>query len=127
MALSVFWGRYNGKNYPEDYTEKEKEYFKAVAEWAPEEIEDVTVIAPINRNREQVESLVPASFQDNFCEAGVNYMAIRVDGCVTRCGQTESPVLGNLYRKDVVLLKKTQKCTERYCRCREFQYTRNEF
>ena len=125
MALSVFWGRYNSKDYPENYTEKERKYFKAVVEWVPDELKDIAVIAPINRNSEQTESLIPAFLQNNFCEAGVNYATIRVDGCVTRCGQAETPALGNLYRKDVSLLKKAQRCVERYCRCREFQYTRN--
>jgi len=125
MALTVFWGKYRGKNYPDAYIDEERKYYEYVVKWTPsKEVEEITeVISVNNRDEKQLYNLKPIVSFKKLCKAGCNYAVIRVDGTVNRCGQLEKPVLGNLFEKNVKLLKKPKECGVKYCRCAEFEYT----
>ncbi|MFC2061729.1 radical SAM protein [Elusimicrobiota bacterium] len=122
MALNEFWGNYNGKNYPLEYTEEEKEYYNYVVSWKPDTIEFQGARNGTG-NIEQLYNLKPPVTNSRLCKAGYNYAAIDAEGNVKRCGQDPSSVMGNIFEKNLVLLNEPEECSVEYCRSREFNYT----
>lgn len=90
-----FCGQYNGKNYPDAYTEKEK------------------MILGIN---EVWESNVKR--KGTLCAAGQKSALIFPDGKVARCGQIGERILvGNIFDKEFKLLDKPLACDVDLCPC----------
>lgn len=121
MTLNVFWGKYDGKDYPKDYTEQEKEFYEYVALWTEKSGNRLPSKKPATDDA-QLLNLQPAGSEGDRCGAGSSYAVIGLDGSVRPCGQLPGPVLGNLFGKSVKLYDEQRRCTARYCRCREVDY-----
>jgi len=85
MAVLTFWGNYNGRRYPDSYTEEEKE-----------------IISPnLGRRSGEEFQIKPVVTEGKACNAGYRYAALHPDGKALRCGggswEKEDSALGNLF------------------------------
>ncbi len=126
MALNIFWGKYKGKKYPQDYSEKEKKYYQFVANWTrnKEKIDNkfFSKGEEFKEKDPQLYNLCPSISTGRLCNAGYKYAIINVDGTVKPCGQVLGPILGNIYQRNIRLYERPMKCRIKYCKCREFEY-----
>jgi len=108
MNLAVYWGSWNGNEYPFAYTEEEKALIKSVigAETSPETV-----------------NLEPLAVKGKICGAGQRYGVIQGDGRVYRCGQLCEPehMLGSIFDADFQLHARAEPCPADFCRCKEYQ------
>jgi len=110
MVVLTFWGKYNNQNYPDSYTEEERE-----------------IINPNLGKRSGAEyQTKPIITQGKECNAGHTYATIHPDGKALRCGggswENEDSSLGNIFDYDFKLLDKPQPCTSKYCPCNEWAF-----
>jgi MoaA/NifB/PqqE/SkfB family radical SAM enzyme len=110
LSVLTFWGEYNGKRYPESYTEREKE-----------------IISPNLGIRSGEDfQLKPVITYGKKCNAGCTYATIHPDGKALRCGggswEREDSPLGNIFDPEFKLLDKAILCTSRYCPCNEWAF-----
>jgi MoaA/NifB/PqqE/SkfB family radical SAM enzyme len=127
MALTIFWGYYLGKNYPDGYTDEERNYCLKVSKWTSEADEYLLTgnryeNVAADDTDEQLANLKPEITNGNQCNAGYKYATIEVSGAVKPCGQSPGPELGNLYDNNIELCKKPIICKAKYCKCRETDY-----
>lgn len=126
MTLTVFWGKYDGKEYPQDYSNEEKEYYQYVAKWTPERDNSRTFKKASNSLENEIDlqlyNLKPSISKGKLCKAGCEYASITVDGSVKPCGQLAEPILGNIYKGNVKLFERPIKCKAEYCKSREEDY-----
>lgn len=108
MNLAVYWGQYQGKQYPHAYTDEEKAWIKSVI---GQEVGPETV------------GLEPLAVKGKLCGAGHRYGVVQADGRVFRCGQLgyDGQSIGSILDPDFVLQPAPQPCTTDYCRCKEYQ------
>lgn len=110
FSVSTFWGEYEGKKYPDSYTE-----------------EELILIDPAlgNRTGEKFQTK-PLVTKDRLCNAGHRYGIIHPDGEVLPCGggswKGENIIIGNIFDKDFKLLDKPHKCHSEYCPCNEWAF-----
>ncbi|MCX5796139.1 MAG: hypothetical protein NTY77_11640 [Elusimicrobia bacterium] len=108
MNLAIFWGQYQGKQYPHAYTAEEKAWIKSVIghDTGPETV-----------------GLEPIAVNGKLCRAGHTYADIQADGRVYRCGQLgrEGQSIGSILDPAFELQAAAQPCTTDYCRCKEYQ------
>lgn len=109
-----FRGRYNGKIYPEAYTEEEKALIYNITEDL-----DVEFRKKINKQMDQVKS------EGRLCRAGQVYARVDTDGTVYRCGcdatGSANKPIGNFFDANFELLDKPTPCEEKICPC-EFRW-----
>jgi len=104
FALAAFWGEYNGKKYPESYTEQEKEK-----------------IAPFIGDAARIKyHLEGQKTLGKLCRAGNIYASIKADGNVTRCGPLSHKSIGNIFDDNFRLLDKPMPCEAEICPCDEY-------
>lgn len=104
FALAAFWGEYNGKKYPQAYTEKERE-----------------IIAPYIGNMDRVKHhLEGEKTKGKLCRAGYCYASIKANGSVTRCGPLSNKPIGNFFDKNFKLYHKPMPCEAEVCPCDEY-------
>jgi len=104
FALAAFWGEYNGKKYPEGYSEEEKK-----------------MIAPYIGDPDRIKyHLEGRKTKGKLCRAGYCYASIKADGAVTRCGPLSHKPIGNIFDKDFKLLEKPEPCEAEVCPCDEY-------
>jgi MoaA/NifB/PqqE/SkfB family radical SAM enzyme len=108
MNLAIFWGQYQGKQYPHAYTDEEKSWIKSVIghDTGPETV-----------------GLDPLPINGKICGSGHSYAVVHADGRVFRCGQLghEHQSIGSLFDPSFELQPKAQPCSADYCRCKEYQ------
>jgi MoaA/NifB/PqqE/SkfB family radical SAM enzyme len=104
FALAAFWGEYDGKKYPDAYTEKEK---KIIAPF----------VGDINRIKYHLEGV---KTKGKLCRAGHVYASIKANGTVTRCGPMSHKPIGNIFDKDFKLFDKPMPCEAEVCPCDEY-------
>ncbi len=92
LEFKSFFGEYNGKIYPNSYTEKEIRNFGLS-------------MKEINVNRQK----------GNFCNAGYNIGVINPNGDLTFCNQIRKP-MGNIYDK-IKFNNKIVRCPFEFCGC----------
>ncbi len=109
-----FRGTYNGKTYPDAYTEQEKKLIYDTTENLEAEFKKKT-----NRQMNQVKSI------RKLCHAGQIYARIDTDGTVYRCGRyattSVNKSMGNFFDEDFKLLDRPIPCEEEICPC-EFRW-----
>lgn len=108
MNVAIFWGDYQGRQYPFAYTEEEKGHILQV------------IGSPIGP---ETVNLMPLAVKGRPCGAGQRYAVIQADGRVFRCGQLahEGTSIGNICARDFKLSQEARPCPADYCRCKEFQ------
>ncbi len=110
LSLMTFWGEYNGINYPEGYTQEEK-----------------NIIMPYLGNREgEKYQLEPKKVRGELCRAGERYAIIKPDGSAYRCGGSTSQLIGNFFCDDFKLLDEPLPCESEFCPCNEWPYLLKE-
>jgi MoaA/NifB/PqqE/SkfB family radical SAM enzyme len=102
FALAAFWGEYQGRRYPDSYTEEEREFIRPF-------------LGDIDRI---VYHLKGESPKGKLCNAGYKYAVIQADGKVIRCGQLAEKIISNLLDED--LLDKPEPCEADFCPCNEY-------
>ena len=110
FALAAFWGEYNGKRYPESYTEEEKE-----------------LIAPyLGDMKRIVYHLEGKKTKGKLCRAGHVYASVKADGTVTRCGPLSHKPIGNLFDSSFRLFEAPMPCEAEVCPCDEYVWLVDE-
>ncbi len=104
FALAAFWGEYQGKKYPESYTEQEREDMKPF-------------LGDINR---VIYHLNAESPRGKLCKAGYRYAGIHANGDVVRCGPLADRIIGNIMDENFKLLDKPTPCEADSCPCNEY-------
>lgn len=97
VKLIPFWGKYDGKEYPFSYTERERDMLGITDKW-------------FNKVRKK----------DTLCPAGYNSALIFPEGKVARCGQIgERNIIGHFLDQGFKLLDEPQACDAEFCPCDE--------
>jgi MoaA/NifB/PqqE/SkfB family radical SAM enzyme len=104
FALAAFWGEYEGKRYPESYSEEEKEFIRPF-------------LGDIDR---VVYHLKGESPKGKLCNAGYKYAVVQADGNVVRCGQIAEKYIGNIMQEDFCLFDQPLPCEAEVCPCNEY-------
>jgi MoaA/NifB/PqqE/SkfB family radical SAM enzyme len=105
FSVLIFWGNYNGINYPEGYTEEERNFIHSCLDYCAQE--KFQVIAERER-------------KGSLCQAGHYYAVIQGDGRVVRCeGSDLNEEVGNFFDKNFKLLDKALPCNTEPCNCNE--------
>ncbi len=105
FALAAFWGEYNGKKYPQAYTEEEKELMRPY-------------LGDINRITYHLDAKSP---KGRLCSAGYKYASIQADGNVVRCGPLGANSIGNIMDENFRLLENPLPCGSDVCPCNEYE------
>ncbi len=104
MEVLTFWGQYNGKSYPQSYTQEEKE-----------------LIEPYLSCREEEKFQLEAKqVKGKLCRAGQVYANIKADGLAFRCGGNDGEPIGNLFNNNFKLLDEPSPCKSEFCLCNEW-------
>ncbi|MFH1283897.1 MAG: radical SAM protein [bacterium] len=104
LFIMTFWGKYNGTDYPQSYTQEEKR-----------------LIEPYLGNRQGEKfQLEPKQVKGKLCRAGQIYATIKADGLVFRCGGSCSELIGNLFSDTFKLLNAPSSCKSEFCPCNEW-------
>ena len=108
MNLAVYWGAWEGRRYPFDYTPRERDALRA--------------IVGSDKGLELV-NLDPIPIRGKVCGAGQRYAVIHADGRVYRCGQLcgEGQSIGDIFDEGFRLSSAALPCETEYCRCKELQ------
>ncbi|MFH1416603.1 MAG: radical SAM/SPASM domain-containing protein [Elusimicrobiota bacterium] len=104
FALAAFWGTWNGKQYPESYSEEERKMM------AP-------FLGDIARIKYHLEG---QKTKGKLCRAGYCYASIKADGNVTRCGPLSHQPVGNIFDADFKLFDEPMPCEAEVCPCDEY-------
>jgi MoaA/NifB/PqqE/SkfB family radical SAM enzyme len=100
LEAKVFRGVYKGKEYPQSYTKKQREFF----------------YKHIPSRIDQAASFENLSFLNVPCTAGLNLIRINPNGTITRCPHDHEN-LGNIFKNKMNLHKKVKPCKVKYCKC----------
>lgn len=102
VSLDPFHGLYNGRHYPEAYSEQERLWLRE-SDWSRETIHDIKLGARRTR--------------DLPCEAGARYFRVLADGSVYRCLGAKDIPLGNIRDADFRLKAGPAPCPSDRCMC----------
>ena len=104
FSVLPFWGKYNGKAYPENYTEEAK-----------------SIINRYIAHRENESFRTdPPRVKGRVCRAGQVYAHILPNGQVLRCSFGGEPINKNFFDDEFSLLDKPSFCSSEYCGCLEW-------
>jgi MoaA/NifB/PqqE/SkfB family radical SAM enzyme len=104
FALAAFWGEYNGRRYPEAYTEEERELIRPF-------------LGDIDRIDYHLEAKSP---RGRLCNAGYRYADIQADGNVVRCSGLSDQSIGNITDEEFRLLEVPSPCEAEACSSNEY-------
>ena len=104
FSVLTFWGKYNGKDYPDSYIEEEKKILGLS-------------IASRGGENFQTEPFVPMG---KLCNAGHKYALIDPDGTVLSCGGIAMNLKTNIFDCNFKLLDKPMICPAKTCPCNEW-------
>jgi len=104
FALAAFWGEYQGRRYPESYSQQERDIMRP------------HLGADVDRITYHLKGESP---KGKLCNAGYKYAVIQSDGKVIRCGQLPD-AMGNFFDKDFRLFPTAQPCTVDCCPSNEY-------
>lgn len=103
--VQPYYGKYNGKEYPQEYTEEEKAIIgsfigtRGGEDYKPE----------------------PVKTKGKICAAGFRYGVIKPDGKVFRCGGAEE-VIGDILDDGFELREGPYPCISDECKCNEWAF-----
>jgi MoaA/NifB/PqqE/SkfB family radical SAM enzyme len=110
FALAAFWGEYQGRKYPESYSEEERK-----------------MIAPFLGDVARVTyHLEGRKTKGKLCRAGHVYASIKADGKVTRCGPLSHKPIGNIFDPDFRMFDAPMPCEADVCPCDEYVWLVDE-
>jgi len=109
FVLQPFSGRYEDEHYPESYTSEQRDFIKKLVEG--NKILEENMEYQLDRK----------SVKGKLCYAGQKFAYILENGIVKRCGESKSPVIGNLLDLDFKLLSGPTLCNCDTCYC-EFKW-----
>lgn len=104
IVLQPFIGQYEGRQYPQGYTEEEKKYLGIFNDEANIKTVDFKTTDKSNR-------------KSKLCRMGENYAFIHPDGEVERCCKDHSINLGNIIDGTFKLLDEPMPCQATECNC----------
>lgn len=104
FALAAFWGEYQGKKYPESYTEEERDSIR-------------TFLGDIDRITYHLKG---ENTKGKLCNAGHKYAVVQADGNVVRCGQIADKFIGSIMDKEFCLFDQPLPCESETCPCNEY-------
>jgi len=104
LFVMTFWGKYNGKDYPQAYTQEESQLIQLYLG---------------NRKGEKFQ-LEPKQVKGKLCRAGQVYADVKADGSVFRCGGSYPETIGNLFGSEFELLDEPSPCKSDFCPCNEW-------
>lgn len=106
LTVQSFFGEYEGKRYPDSYTEQEKQAVFPQLGTRGGELFQTAVFEPAGR----------------LCNAGKTYGVIHPDGTVRRCGgiNSKDAAVGNIFSDDFRLLDDPAPCASEVCPCNEW-------
>ncbi|MGO9240895.1 MAG: radical SAM protein [Bryobacteraceae bacterium] len=122
-------GPYEGRWYPQAYTESERAQFRDFSQQA----EQIALTGPGRpfRHHPANDPLLDRDYLDGFpdftgipCSAGRNFVFIGYDGNIFRCGQKS--ILGNLFERRLDLLPADRPCDDTCCPYYCLRYSRFE-
>ena len=105
LEVQPFYGRYQGKSYPDGYTEEEK---KLISYYAGA------------RGGKKYEPKVIRQ-KGKICAAGYHYGVIKPNGDVFRCAGSEE-LIGNIFKDNFSLRDKPYYCDAEECKCNEWAF-----
>lgn len=110
FSVLTFWGKYNGKDYPVSYTNKEKEI----------------IGLSIGKRSGEDFQVEPVKVNGRLCNAGHTYGTIHPNGEVIRCGggswQGKEVVVGNIFNPEFKLWESPRPCPYESCPCNEWAF-----
>lgn len=108
MNLAMFWGTWEGRSYPHDYTPEEKNAIKNTTGYS---------VGP------ETVGLEPVPVKGKLCGAGQKYAVIQADGKVYRCGQLgrDFQSIGSIFDPAFRLFDEGAPCAADFCKCKEYQ------
>ncbi|MGD0577315.1 MAG: radical SAM protein [Bryobacteraceae bacterium] len=111
-------GAYEGRWYPQAYTETERAQFRRFSQQA----ERIAITSPAQpfRHHPTVNPLIDRDYLDGFpdftgipCSAGRTTLAIGYDGNIFRCGP--KTLLGNIFERRLDLMAADRPCDDAFC------------
>ena len=112
FTVLTFWGKYNGKDYPQGYSDEEREILSLVLGTRGESGEKF--------------QLTPKITKGKLCRAGQTYALIHPNGNVYRCGggnwRIQHEPFSNLFSEDFSLLPEPLPCDSNECPCNEWSF-----
>jgi radical SAM superfamily enzyme YgiQ (UPF0313 family)/organic radical activating enzyme len=105
LTLQPFIGQFEGRSYPQGYTEKERQYFNIFNDECNLKTLDFKTTKASDSTR------------GRLCRMGQNYCFINPDGSVSRCCRDHSIPLGNITDGSFQLLEEPQECRADNCNC----------
>jgi MoaA/NifB/PqqE/SkfB family radical SAM enzyme len=109
LVLQPFYGEFDGKVYPQDYTDEERSFINSFVKG--DDVQEENMLYQLDEK----------SVSDKLCYAGMKFAFIHADGKVTRCAEDHSVVLGNIADKGFSMLETPALCRCRSCYC-EFKW-----
>lgn len=110
FSVLTFWGKYNGKQYPDSYTDEENKIIEI----------------SIGKRKGEKYQTVPLVTKDKMCNAGHTYVLVHPDGEVLPCGgagwEGKQTILGNIFDPNFKLLDGPAKCPSQHCPCNEWSF-----
>lgn len=112
FTVLTFWGKYNGKDYPQGYSDEERKILSSVLGTRAESGEKFQLTPKITRGK--------------FCRAGQTYALIHPNGNVYRCGggnwKVQHEPFSSIFAKDFQLLSEPLPCDSDECPCNEWSF-----
>ncbi|MDD5130368.1 MAG: radical SAM protein [Candidatus Omnitrophica bacterium] len=104
FALAAFWGEYEGRRYPDSYSQDDREMIRPFLG----DIDRITY------------HLTGQSPKGKLCNAGHKYAVIQADGKVIRCGPLADKIIGSFFDEEFRLLDSPKPCEAETCPCNEY-------
>lgn len=112
FTVLTFWGKYNGKDYPQGYSDEEREILSSVVGTRDESGEKF--------------QLTPKITKGKLCHAGHSYALIHPNGDAYRCGggnwKIQHRPFSNIFNDDFSLLDQPLPCDSEECPCNEWSF-----
>jgi len=102
--LTSYWGRHDGLDYPDAYTEEEKRFMMEYSD---------------NQTSFVLSAKIESS-KGRLCWAGGRYALIDARGRVLRCGSS-GVMIGDIRDDNFKLLEKPENCPVDFCKCSEYK------
>jgi MoaA/NifB/PqqE/SkfB family radical SAM enzyme len=112
FSVLTFWGKYEGRDYPQSYTEREKHIID-------------TALGV--RGESQVKyQIKPVTTRGKACRAGQTYALVHPNGDAYRCGggnwKEQHQPFANVFNDDFSLFSGPQPCESDQCPCNEWTF-----
>ena len=114
LSPMIFQGRYQGKNYPDDYTGEERKL-----------LDPFLLNVGVSKDSDVKYRLEKSRTFGKMCHSGRVYANVKSDGSVFRCGSYDdrAPVpMGSIFDPAFKLFDSPRPCPYQRCMCLEFRY-----